>query len=63
MKEAVFGSWKETYQFCYQLVSLISSLGIPIIFPHSNKPLVGATGVVVDIVLVVAVVEASAKEG
>ena len=29
----------------------------------ANKPLVGATGVIVDIVLVVAVVEASAKEG
>ena len=28
-----------------------------------NKPLVGAPGVVVDIVLVVAVVEESAKEG
>ena len=36
---------------------------ISIISPHNNKPLVGATGVVVDIVLVVVVVEASAKEG
>ena len=41
----------------------LSSLGIPIISPHNNKPFVGATGVVVDIVLVVPVVEASAKEG
>ena len=41
----------------------LSSLGIPIISPHINKPLVGAAVVVVDIELVVAVVEASAKEG
>ena len=57
MKEAVFGSWKETYQFCSTCQFNI------IIFPHSNKPLFGATGVVVDIELVVPVVEASAKEG
>ena len=36
------------------------------ILPHNNKPLVGATGVVIvvssfDVVVVVAVIEASAK--
>ena len=36
---------------------------MPIISVQNNKPSVDATGVVVDIVLVVAVVEASAKEG
>ena len=39
---------------------IIIALGIPIISPHNNKPLDGAAGVVVDILLVV---EASAKEG
>ena len=36
---------------------------MPIISVQNNKPSVDATGVVVDILLVVAVVETSAKEG